>query len=94
MFPSKYGVSDVLSGSLIVEIIPKADLGKKYIAFISYEMVHIGKINKIKRRCVLVIALNKSNYAGGYYFMNIFTGERMHSYNWKELPIKEELIKN
>ena len=52
-------------------------------------MVHIGTINTIKISCVQVIALKASNYSGGYYYMNIFTGKRMHSYNCKELPITE-----
>ena len=46
----------------------------------------------MKSRCVPEIALKASNDSGGYYFMNIFTGKRMHSYNWKYDVNGEELI--
>ena len=55
-------------------------------------MVHIGTTNTTKSRCVPAIALKASNYSGGYYFMNIFTGKKMNSYNWKEFTITEEIM--
>ena len=71
----KYGVSDTLSPSTIVEVRPNLDMGQKKIYFGLYLVVHIGKNNTIKTRCVLVIALKASNDSGRYYFMNIFTGK-------------------
>ena len=56
-FPSKDGFSDTLSQSKIVEGIPKVDMGKKNIAFGSYEMVKIGTTNTNITRCILEIAL-------------------------------------
>ena len=81
--PSKYGVSDTLSPSTIMEGRPNVDMGQKMIAFGSYVMGYIGTTNKMKRICVPEIALKASNNSGGYYFMNTFTGKLMHSYNWK-----------
>ena len=54
--------------------------------------VHIGTTNKMKTRCVPEIAFKTSNDSGGYYFMNTFTGKRMHRYNRKELSILQEII--
>ena len=75
MLPYKYEVLDTLSPSTIVEGIPKVDLGYKMIAFGSYVMVHIGTTDTVKIRCIPVIVLKAPKYYGGYYFMNIFTGE-------------------
>ena len=54
----------------------KVDTGQNNIAFFSYEMVHIGTTNTMKIRYVPNIALKASNDSGGYYFMNIFDGEK------------------
>ena len=82
-FPSKDGVYDTLIPSEIVEGRPKVDMGQKNTAFGLYEMVHIGTTNTTRSRCVPVIELEPSRYSGGYYFMNIFTGKRIYSYNRK-----------
>ena len=79
---SKDGVSDTIIPSTIVEGIPKLDMGHLNIAFGSYVMVHIGITNTSKIRCVPEIELKAPNYSGGYYFMNIFIGKQMYSYNW------------
>ena len=91
-FPSKDGVSDNLSTSTIVEGIPKVDMGQNKLAFGSYALVQIGTTNTMQIRCVPAISLKVSNDSGGYYFMNIFTGKLMHSYNRKELSTTEEII--
>ena len=82
-------VSDNLSTSAILEGGQKLDKGQKRIDFVSYVMVHIGTTNTIKSSCVLDISLKESNDSGGYYFIHIFTGKHMSSYNWKEVPITE-----
>ena len=38
------------------------------------------------------VGLNPSNKKGGYYFMSIRTGRKLHGFVWKELPITEEVI--
>lgn len=43
-------------------------------------------------RSVGGIALQPSNNTGGYYFMFIATGEQLHSYLWRQLPITRDVI--
>ena len=52
-----------------------------------------GKINTNKARTVGVIALYPSgNDQGGWYFMSLATGQRIHCYEWKILPVSEDVI--
>ena len=37
------------------------------------------------------MAMNASNHHGGHYFMSLYSGKRVHSYNWKELPIDDDV---
>ena len=90
--PSKDRLSDDLSPSTIVEGGPKVNMVHWKVYFGSYAMIYIGTMNKIKSRYVPDIAINLSNISGRYFFMKIFTGKRMHRYNWKSLPIIEEII--
>ena len=78
----------------IRNIVKKTKRGYKTekIAFGSYAVVHIGTTNTIRIRCVLAVILKESNNSGEYYFMNIFTGKRMHIYNRKSLSKTEEII--
>ena len=46
----------------------------------------------MKHRSVPGIALGPSNEHGGHYFMSLFTGKRINSNKWDELPISEEVI--
>ena len=50
--PFKYGVSDTLSPSKIVEGRPKVDTGQKKNIFCSYAMVQIDKTNTTRITCV------------------------------------------
>ena len=47
----------------------------------------------MQRRSTPAITLLPSNQRGGYYFMSLYTGRRLHSYHWTELPIPENVIK-
>ena len=76
-------MSDTLRPSTIVELRPKVDMGQKKMPFGSYEMIHVGTMNTIKINFVPGVVLKASNDYGGYYFMNIFTGIRIRSYNWE-----------
>jgi hypothetical protein len=91
-FPSKNGVSDFLSPSSIVQGHNKPDFNHKTIVFGSYAMVFVGTQNNMKARSVPAIALGPSNEWGGHYFMSLFSGKRLHSYNWHELPIDDAVI--
>ena len=45
-----------------------------------------------KKRSVPEIALKASNEEGGYFFMSLYTGKRLHSYIWEEIPIHQDTI--
>ena len=91
-FPSMNGVSKTMSPSTIVEGLPKPNMKYKRIVFGAHAMVYIGTNNKLDARSVPAIALNSSNQHGGHYFMSLYSGKRIHSYEWKEVPIDEEVI--
>ena len=91
-FPSKNGISKTMSPSNIVEGKPNPDFNNKRIVFGSYALVYIDTDNTMNARSVPAIALEESNDDGGYYFMNLYTGKRLHSYQWTELPIDEDVI--
>ena len=91
-FPSKGSISDMMSPSMILEEKPNANMNNAHISFGSYVFVHIGTDNTMKRRSVPAIALNESNEYGGYYFINLYTAKKLHSYNQQELPIDNKTI--
>ena len=91
-FPSKNGVSDTMSPAAMVDGKNKLDMGMKMLEFGSYAMVYVGTKNNTKQRSVPAIALLPSNNAGGFFFMSLYTGKKLHAYVWKELPIDENVI--
>ena len=91
-FPSKNGISKVLSPSTIVTGSPKPDFSKEKIAWGSYAMAYTQTSNNMQSRSIPAIALCESNERGGHYFMSLYSGKEIHSYKWKELPINDEVI--
>ena len=91
-FPSKNGLSTSLSPATIVTGEPKPDMSKSRIPFGSYAMVYISTSNDMIARSVPAIALVESNDLGGYYFMSLYSGKKIHAYEWNELPINDEVI--
>ena len=91
-FPSADGVSNTVSPAEIVQGRPKPDMRCKRIVYGSYAMVHSDTKNNMKARSVPSIALNPSNMHGGHYFMSLYSGKVLHSYNWEEIPINDEVI--
>jgi hypothetical protein len=91
-FPSKNGVSLTMSPSNIIEGKPNPDFNHQRIVFGSYAIVYTGTDNTMNRRGVPSIALNESNDHGGHYFMSLYTGKRLHSYEWTELPIDDDVV--
>ena len=91
-FPSMDGVSRTMSPATIVIGAPKPNMKHKHIVFGSHAMVFIGTKNKMDARSVPAIALNASNNHGGHYFMSLYSGKRIHSYEWKEVPIDDDVI--
>ena len=55
-------------------------------------MVYMGTKGNMKKRCVPAIALKASNEEGGYFFMSLYTGKRLHSYIWEDIPIDQDTI--
>jgi hypothetical protein len=92
VFPNKNGISRTMSPSSIVEGKPNPDFNTKRIVYGSYAMVYIDTDNTMNSRSVLAIALEESNQNGGHYFMNLHSGKRIHSFEWTELPIDEDVI--
>ena len=56
-------------------------------------MVYVGTRNDMTSRSVPAIALQESNDFGGFYFMSLKTGKRIHSNKWSQLPIREDVVK-
>jgi len=54
--------------------------------------VYTGTNNKLDTRTLPVIALNLSYEHGCHYFISLYSGKRIHSYEWKELSIDEEVV--
>ena len=88
-FPNSQGISKTLSPASIVEGAPKPNMKYRRIVFGSHAMVFIGTTNTLHTRSVPAVAINPSNYHGGHYFMSLYSGKRLHSYNWEELPIDD-----
>ena len=91
-FPSATGVSKTMSPATIVLGLPKPNMKYKRIVFGSNALVYTGTNNNMDARSMPAIALNSSNEHGGHYFMSLYSGKRIHSYEWKELPIDEDVI--
>jgi hypothetical protein len=91
-FPPTNGISKTMSPAMIVQGLPKPNLRYKRIVYGSYALVYIGTKNDQSARSVLAIALNPSNEHGGHYFMLLYSGKRLHSYEWKELPIDDDVV--
>ena len=92
VFPSTGSILDTLSPSTVVEGKVKLDLSKDIIVFGAYALVYTDTINNMKSRAVTAIALKQSNNTGGHYCMSLYSGKRIHSYKWKELPIDDYMI--
>ena len=91
-FPTKNGLCDTMSPSMIILGKKPPDMKDKSMSFGSHIITYTGATNTLKQRGVLAIALNEPNDQGGYYFMSLDTGHKIHSYEWKELPIPDENI--
>ena len=91
-FPTKGGASKTLSPSSIVEGKGKPNMGYERPVFGSYCMAYTQSSNGQKARSVPAIALKEANDRGSHYFMNLLTGEQIHSHKWDELPIGDDVI--
>ena len=65
-------------------------------SFGSYVQTHEENYpkNSMQSRTLGAITLGPDSSArGGYYFMNLNTGKRIHRRNWTDLPMPDEVIK-
>ena len=91
-FPSKNGISTTLSPANIVLGRNKIDANNLTATFGRYYEVFCGTDNTNKERRISAICLRPSNEQGGYYFMNVNTGKRIHGYNFTELAMPNHII--
>ena len=91
-FPSSGTLSDLESPNFHVLGHPRLDLSLPYVSFGAYCLVFAGTLNTQASRAIPAIALRPSNLAGAFYFMSILSGKRLHAYQWKELPITQDVI--
>ena len=76
---------------MILEGKPNPDMSKKHIVFGSYAMDFVGSDNAMSRGGIPEIALNPSNEHGANYPMRLYTGKRLHIFDWRELPIEDDV---
>jgi len=86
------GVSRTMSLATIAQGLPKLNMKYKRIVFGVHAMMYTGTNNKLDARSVPAVALNSSYEHGGHYFMSLYSGKRNYSYEWKELPIDEDVM--
>ena len=91
-FPTNDSICTNMSPAMIVEGKPKPDVSKKIIPFGSYAMVYTSTSNNMKSRAIEGIALSSAGPKGGYYFLSLQTGKRIHGYSWTTLPITDAVI--
>ena len=91
-FPSKGSVSETLSPANLVTGRAAPDFNKGYIQFGAYAWVHVKTTNTMKARRTPCIALGPSNEWGGHFFMSLYSGKKLHVYDWVEAPIDRDVI--
>ena len=62
------------------------------LQFGSYVQLYRSTDKNPRSRSVGAIALIPSKKQGGYWFMSLKTGHKLHRYNWIELPISDDVI--
>ena len=75
---------------MIVEGKKKLDMKMKMLEFGSYAMIYICTSSNMKQRSVPGIALRPSNNEGEMCFMSLYTGQKLHTYEWTKLPVDED----
>ena len=83
-FPTKTGISDKMGHAMIVTGKSNPNMDSKRIIFGSYAVSYKGTKNNMSGRGIPAITLRESNDAGGYYFMSLETGERLHCHIWTD----------
>ena len=91
-FPTRGVLSKTTVPSMIVKGKPNPDFNQERIVFGSYELFYTGTSNGSSIRIIPSIALNESKNHGGHYSMSLYTGKRLHSYEYTKLPIENYVL--
>ena len=91
-YPYKRGVSDRYSPGAMIQGKEPVDMKTLKVTFGAYCEVYDGTDNTNKERKLSCIALRPCNRQGGYYFLNLETGRKIHGYDWDELAISDRII--
>ena len=91
-YPYKRGVSDKYSPGAMIQGKQPVDMQTLKISFGAYCEVYDGTDNTNKQRTLSCIALRPCNKQGGYYFLNLESGRKVHGYEWNELAISDRVI--
>ena len=91
-FPSKNGISQTLSPASIV--LGRDQMNGKHLkaTFGRYYEVYCGTDNTNRERRTSAICLRPSNSQGGYYFLSLETGKKIHGYKFTELAMPNNVI--
>ena len=69
------------------------DFNMKIIFFEYYAMLYTGTTNTSNIGSIPIFSLRGSNEYGGHLLMLMYTRKNIHSNNWVELPIGNEIVK-
>ena len=88
------GVSDDLSPRTLITGLPKIDSNNCKLEIGEYCEVYTtpDPTNMQHTRTIGAIALTPSNEHGGYHFMSLQSGDRIHGHQWRLLPMTTDVI--
>jgi len=94
MFPAQNGLSSTLSPHTIISGAPTPLYKDFNLEFGAYVQAHEAPTvtNTTSSRTTGAIALSPSNDHGGWYFLSLASGKRIHRYSWTPLPIPMDVI--
>lgn len=91
--PNEHAIFRDVSPAAMILARGKLNCSLRQLSFGSYCEVKLRSSNDAQiSRSVSCIALRPSNEQGGYFFLNLETGKRIHGYIWDELPISDRII--
>jgi len=92
-FPAKQGISSKTSPRTIITGYTIDFNAHCRLEFGAYVQTHESHSNDMNPRTIGAICLGpRGNIQGGYNFMSLVTGERIHRRRWTSLPMPEEVI--
>jgi hypothetical protein len=92
-FPAKGGLSSHVSPRTIITGLTIDFNIQCLIDFVAYAQTHEAYGNKMSRRTIGAIYLGThGSIQGGYNFMSLSTGERIHRREWTPLPMPKDVI--